>query len=446
MRITCSRKALRNFAVLILFVLFFGELYLVYERFYIKDEESAFLSLNTNFYLEEDTTENSYSMRVNVYSHNCNEKSCILNYCVLNNCEYYIELPLDKFRGEEYQGVGKYIINLSFENYKLTISNKKFLKEWTLKIVGEGEAKIEGYLLGIKELFEEKYIWESFSIPIPPNSYTTEKWFVQKKISFTNDYFKSVYLLGELAKRLGDAELEMFFLREINYLNSNKKELIDENKDLIYPEAYIFKLVENGLSEDYLILLDTYEIQDYDADTMIVDLGEEFLLDSEKLGSPYSREYLDVVRYSDYYTIFKEYELKELSDYVYYKMLDVYTSSELVTYGLCSLVNSERNLVKAELLKERLEYLFSNNAEDLIEKNLYELVVCGLYFNNLELKVSGLDYAIEQALNMQKVLVGKNSFIVRALPADGKDKVFEGPVVINNFNLVDNLTYLLYSL
>jgi len=113
---------------------------------------------------------------------------------------------------------------------------------------------------------------------------------------------------------------------------------------------------------------------------------------------------------------------------------------------LCSLVNSERNLVKAELLKERLEYLFSNNAEDLIEKNLYELVVCGLYFNNLELKVSGLDYAIEQALNMQKVLVGKNSFIVRALPADGKDKVFEGPVVINNFNLVDNLTYLLYSL
>lgn len=432
------------FFAIFFFVFSLVIMYCVCEKFYLKDDFFYFYSLSSGIYPEGDDVDGgSFFMELRVDSYECGEKECILNYCILNDCKYEIRLPSDRFRGQKYQGAGNYIVNLNFENYKFSLSHKRFLKDWTLEIVEGKEPERENFLLGIKDLFKENYLWQRYSIPVPSRPSTTEQWFVNNKLFFTNDYFKSLYLLGKLSEKLEDGELRQLFEREIKYLNSNKSRLIKENKYLPYPEAYILKLIENGLSKEYSSLVDEYVIPDYHTYSTTIDLGEESLPSTE--GSLYSEEYLDLVRYSDYHRIFEEYELQELSKYSYNKMLEAYEKSNFVTYGLCSLVYSSGNLISSELLKEKLEHIFSNNENELIEENLYELIKCSLYFEKLGMRVSGLDNAVERALEVSKVDAGGNSFVVRRLPADREGSIGEGSFVINNcYESVDNLFYLLY--
>jgi len=241
------------------------------------------------------------------------------------------------------------------------------------------------------------------------------------------------------------------FDRELEYLNLNKVEIIKENSHILYedtqikyiryPEAYILRLVDLGLDKDYLLFIDNFLIPEYSESTLLLDLDKDPLL---LMGSAvYSEGYLNLVRYSDYSRVFRDYGRDELANYAKNKMIEVYEDSGFTINGLCSLVHSNQDVIAPLKMKRQLEQILLNDNWELIEGNLYELLMCDLYAKNNEIKIRGLDDGIQGALELNTIKVGDNLFVVRSHATEGQDEVMS--LDTPTYSLLDNILYLLYE-
>lgn len=418
------------FALLLLFYL--------YERFLMADDYDILQESRALFKTEEEIVFTSVPTQIV----DLDEEDCKPNYCIFNNCTYTFEFTCKTFEGE-YDGPGEYIVVVELENRKPSLlNNKKKLKSWRLEKIESKDLAVDAYLLGLQNLLKDEYLWRVFSSPLPPSLSPIKSWFKSDKVLLRGDYLKSVYLLANLSEQLGDEGLHASLEKEIAYLNLNKDQILRETKSLTYPDAYILELIELGLNEDYRSLIDGFVIQENKEPVFTFDSNKQPLLLNEN--TVYTKEYLDMVRYSDYYRIFRKYEEEDLANYSLSKMIEIYNDSEFVIYGLCSFAYADEELVKPVGLEERLEEMFSNDKKELIEGNIYELLMCNLYAKEANIEINGLDNKIHEALESNTINVDGNSFIVRELSVveDG-DATSNLDLVV--YNLLDNLMYLLYE-
>lgn len=439
-----SRKGFRLFPFLFLLGIVFllGLILYVYDIFFLDNELQILLSSVPNLEIVDDDYSKLTGEFNIIYF---DEGACKFNYCLLNDCTYDLTLGCDKFIGS-YKEPGKYIISFEFDTHKFSITGKRYLRNWGIELISTNQ-KIgkDSVLMGLKNLLRDQYIWEVFSIPIAAKreQESSKYWLKNTEVTLSNDYLKSIYLLNEVLQRLGDNQLHKSFEKEIDFLNLNKEEIIERNsRYILYPEAYILKLVELGLDKDYLFLLDEFDIPDYDIISFSPDLRGDPLLMEEK--GAYSKGYSDLARYADYYRIFKEHERDDLVRYSYNRMLEVYNSSGFSVYGLCSIGYSEEEILDYKKLNEKLEEIFSNNKRELIETNVYELFMCDAYSKKRGVEIKGLEGVTSEALQLQVMEVNDSPFIARGLVGN-KELSLVGPPTIMVFNLVDNLMYLLYE-
>jgi hypothetical protein len=416
-------------------------IFYIYDRFLLEDE--VILGLPNQKVLETDYSK----ITAEVYIISFDEEKCEFNYCVFNDCSYNLALGCDKFEGS-YQGLGNYLLTLGFNTYKFSIAGKRFLTNWDIELIStdkntEKSKEKDSILVGLKELLEQQYVWEISSAVIPPSRASGEAWFKNTKVILSDDYLKSLSLLNEVSKKLKDEKLQKIFEREIEHLNVNREQIIAENSYMFYEltsGAYILKLVDLGLNEDYLSFLNGF-ISPVDEESVFsLNSNEQPLLLSQ--GEPYSIEYLDIVRFSEDYRIFKEYGREDLAKYSYNKMIEAYDQSELVVNGLCSLAYSDNELVNPEGLKGRLEKIFSNDERELIEGNIYELLICDLYARKNGIEIKGLKGAVSQAFRLQLREVDEIPFVVRTLSIETSEGLTG---FVNKLNMADNLMYLLYE-
>jgi hypothetical protein len=362
-------------------------------------------------------------------------------------------MPCGKLRSMNYSGPGEYSISLEFEPSGGIFSpDKRPLKSWKLETIRENEEDLVFGDSFLRTLMREGfYMWEVYSIPVSIFDDSLRFRSFYEDVSLNYDYTKALYLLGKSSQTEEGFLSKQIFEREVEYLNSNKEEIIKKNSHIsyeggkvqyiMYPEAYILELVELGLDKDYLLLLEDFLVPDYNNFTFSFDFNKEPLLLTES--EVYSVEYLDLIRYSDYYWIFKEHGREELADYSHSKMVEIYNNSGFVAYGLCSLGYSDNTLFGSEELKKKLEVIFSTDKKELVEGNIYELLMCDMYAKKNELNIEGLDNAISEALRLQMIEVDNSYFIVRGLSSKGTD--LETPSAIIKYNFIDNLMYLLYE-
>ena len=459
-RLICHRKVMnikagKLFKVYVIFSLLLLALgaYYIYERFFLKDE---YLKIaESRVFFEADLTDlhsgepvlTSIPIRLTSFD----ESDCRLKYCFLSNCSYIFDMGCASFRGG-YDGPGYYRLRVEFQDRKKRfLYNTKVLKNWQLELVDRKDFSPDRYLQGFKDLLSEEYLWRMSSVPISPVSSSVEDWFKNEKVFLSNNYLKSLSLLPELAEVLMDEELIAIFDRELEYLNLNKVKIIKENSHILYedtqikyiryPEAYILRLVDLGLDKDYLLFIDNFLIPEYSESTLLLDLDKDPLL---LMGSAvYSEGYLNLVRYSDYSRVFRDYGRDELANYAKNKMIEVYEDSGFTINGLCSLVHSNQDVIAPLKMKRQLEQILLNDNWELIEGNLYELLMCDLYAKNNEIKIRGLDDGIQGALELNTIKVGDNLFVVRSHATEGQDEVMS--LDTPTYSLLDNILYLLYE-
>jgi len=371
------------------------------------------------------------------------EENCKPNYCIFSDCTYTFDFTCKTFEGE-FDGPGQYVVVVEFKDRSLfplnKINKKKKLKNWRIEKIELKDPDVNSYLSGLRSLLKTEYLWRVSSLPLPPSLPSMKDWLKSDKVFLGGDYLKSVYLLGELSEKLEDEELRSFFKREIQYLNSNKEQILSE-VFLTYPDAYILELIELGLSEDYRTLIEDFVIQEQKEPVFSFNFNKQPLLLTENI--VYSKEYLEMVRYSDHYRIFKEYGEMDLANYLLNKVGGIYSSSEFVVYGLCSFAYADQKLIKASGLEEKLEEVFSNDEEELIEGNIYELLMCDLCVKKKIIEIKSLDNKIQKALESSTINVDENAFIVRKLSVENEDASSSVDPVA--YNLLDNLMYLLYE-
>lgn len=448
-----ARKLLKIQIVFFLLLLLTLGAYYIYERFFLKDE--YFKIAESRVLFEADVADSRLGeyvlTSIPIHFVNFNESDCRLNYCFLSSCTHIFDMGCATFQGV-YDGPGYYRLRVEFQDReRKLLYNKKILKNWQLEWVDKEDLSADKYLQSFKDLLSEEYLWRISSVPIPPTSLSMGDWFKNEKIFLNNNYLKSLSLLPELAEVLVDEELMLIFDREVEYLNLNKVEIIEENNHILhegtqfkyirYPEAYILKLVDLGLDEDYLLLVDNFDIPEYSESVLQLNLDKEPLLLAE--GAVYSEEYLNLVRYSDYLREFREYKKDELADYTRNKMIEAYEDSGFIINGLCSLAYSDQSIIAPMEMKKQLEQVLLNDRWELVEGNLYELLMCNLYARNNGLKIGALEGAIQEALELNTMKVGDSLLIVRSHSAGGQDEVTNLEVPI--YSLLDNILYLLYE-
>lgn len=448
-------KARRLFKVQVVFSLSLLALggYYIYERYFQRDE--YFKIAESRVLFEADVVDSRLGeyvlTSIPIHFVNFDESDCRLNYCFLSSCSHIFDMGCATFQGV-YDGPGYYRLRVEFQDReRKLLYNKKILKNWQLEWVDKENLSADRYLQGFKALLSEEYLWRISSVPISPASLSVDDWFKNEKKFLSNSYLKSLSLLFELSEVLVDEELMSIFNREVEYLNQNKAEIIEENSRVLYegsqveyiryPEAYILKLVEFGLDDDYLFLVDNFDIPEYSESALLLNLDRQPLLLEES--GIYTEEYLNLVRYSDYLRLFGEYNREELADYARSRMVEAYKDSGFIINGLCSLAYSDQSIIAPMEMKKQLEQVLLNDNWELIEGNLYELLMCDLYAKNNGMKIGGLEGAIQGALELNTMKVGDSLFIVRGHSIRGQDEATNLEIPI--YSLLDNILYLLYE-
>lgn len=430
--------------VLVVIVIFFFGGYYFYEKYFRQDQYNEFLSLGTKVQEVEGDT-----ISVDLEIVDFIERNCKLKFCIMGDCNNSLSLPCEKLdKRSLYVGPGRYKVEIFFELVEFSVAIdpiKENIKQWNFEPLKPSPLlNKEDLLFGMENLLEKYYLWEISTIPVSQKNSTIADWFKSKEVSLNHDYLKSLLLLFELSEKLETDNFRNYFQREIEYLNLNKKEIIDTyNRRSPYPEAYILELVDLGLDEDYISLINEDIIGEDKLQEYIPDLGREPLLLSGK--SSYTVEYLGIVYHSDNYRLFRKYSKEKLSNYSYNRMLEIYKNSEFVLHGLCSLSYANEDIVEPEKLRDKLEEVFSNSKKELIEENLYELLICDLYLRDNDMAIASLDERIREVVNLNVLEIEGMSFITRNLLAEEHNNPM-GAIVITTYNLIDNLSYLLYEL
>ena len=418
--------------LLLIFLSYFG-----YYIFLLKDEFPLYMQKLPSITKRE--AGKRMSLEINVYD--WNKENCEISYCLLNSCDNKITLPCDKMIKNTFQEKGIYTLSLNFEKYPLFPLSKTYLKNW--EVTREEDIKEvisrENYLNGVIEVLKNHSLRQGYACLIPREGDTVDEWLCDEENSFNNDYLKSIYLTYELGTKLKNETLLSYVKDEIDYLNKNREEIL--KKGIIYPEAYILKLIDIGLNEGYKEIIDNFVVTNTqkqvieDHDFMpLVSINSEI----------YSKSYSEIVRYGDYHKIFEEYKESELSNYYSNELIREYNVSEYVLYGLCTVGYSLSDSKTFKYVKEKLEDSIREGEEVLILDGVPELLMCDKYAKLMKSEIVGVDGIIKNAVNKASFEMDGNGFIITASTScPGEEEICSH--ILLNYRLVDNLMYLLYE-
>jgi hypothetical protein len=402
---------------------------------FLKDEEITFSFSNKDIQLDENST-----IELNIA--NFNTDNCTVTYCELNNCDKSVQLPCKTLSTNDFNGLGMYEIHSDFGSYLLyPWSEKQQLKNWSIESIDsqvEQSSYIE-YLNALKLLLKEKYLWEVSSIPLSQNVSSFDNFFKLETVNLNWEYTKSLYNLNILSTKLKDDDLVNIFNKEIDYLNKNRQDII-ETTSLLIPNPYILELTKEGLSEDFLSLNSNFSVPNYFDETLNPN-AEYKNIQLANTKDLYDSDYQDLVMWADFYKIFKESGNTELANYSKSQMFNIYTNTKFSLYGLCSVLNADPDSLPFEELKNKLEPIFSNDETELIEINIYELMMCKEISAKNNQEIEGLDKSVSKLLDSVSLDIDGNLIIVRGLsPIEQQES---GPNLIINYNLLDNLLFLM---
>jgi hypothetical protein len=419
--------------VAVLVILLLGGLYFFYQNNILEDEALNYERYFVNLGLQEFRDENSIES-INIT--NFNTENCTIDYCILNNCNNAITLPCSKEQGNEFEGGGFYKVNLNFSNYLLfPFSGKEKLVSWaiTKNSADLGSLDAESYLLGIKEILKDHYVWETLSVYVNDKTKEPDSWVYNSDFKLSHRYLKSIYLLNELSIKHEDSELEGFVTREIDYINSKKEELI--SKQYPYPFSYILELIDLGLDNDFVELynqnsyLRTNEIEfnpNYEINSTIGSVQE--------LEGPFNQ----LIFFAENSVIFNKFGYEDLSNYFYYKMVELYNSYDFGVLGLCSVSNLGFEEVDKKLLLDNLEELYSD--ESRIKSNIYEIAQCNSFIQNEDSDTGVLADSINEVIINSTVKIREASYFLDIYSVLEEDDLLEG--IIIKYKLLPNLIYL----
>lgn len=412
---------------LLLLLAYFG-----YYLLFLKDQSQTWISSN-----DIDLDDNS-SVELVVTDIKGNE----IKYCVVNDCTYALSIPTAKIETNEFDGWGEYKITYNFSKYLLFPWSKyTYLKSWSIEKIEDEESDFtaESYLEGVKKLLENYYVWEIYSLPTLPAFSREEASFINENPILDWDYTKSLYLLYQISQSESDTKLKQAFDKEISYLNDNAETIIEGYEAHSIPPAYLLKLIDQGLSSQYISLVDSATIPQYYEEVLEQTINDKVArpIDSRNPDLTY---YDKMIRYADDYSIFAEYDRKDLADFTYNQMLVLFNSIESLN-GICTLAYSNHRLIDATELRDKFENVFGDTTTQLIEGNLYELVMCKKYVNTNDCEIEGLEQSIDNVLDVSTSRVGEYFFIMGGTSTSGEN--IEELPTIKSFNLLDNLIYIL---
>jgi hypothetical protein len=417
--------------MLVIIILLLIAFYFCYYFFILKDEKNEIFSS-----LDIDNSSIEFSIA------NLDSEDGYIQYCHFNNCNKYLYLPFESIEENDFSGFGKYRVEFNFSQYLLyPWGNKQKIESWSIKEMKDNVfIEPQKYLTTLKQLLSDKYLWEVYLIPV---SSAPENFGDAGNIEYVGldfQYTKSLYLLHRLFNKLKDQELEQAFNREIEYLNGNVEIVINDNQEIMmFPEAYILELVELGLTEEYLSFITEYEVPESfedilnfeDANKGVAELGEDY----------YTFDYKHIISYVDYYKIFSKYGYDDLAKYSYNQMINIYNMSDYKVYGLCSIANAKKDLISGEHLSDILEPILSNNQTELVEGNLYELIMCDMFAREEDVTIEGLDYLIKRLVNTMTMDINGEKVLVSEL--EGIDSSTGETLVIRGYDILNLLLYLL---
>ncbi len=366
---------------------------------------------------------------------------CQITYCVFNNCNNVISLPCVKLEKNEFNGYGNYRLELNVGKHVLyPWGDKKVIKSWEVVDLNntQQEKNLDAYVFSLKEMLSNYYLWQVYSIPISDSNLDFRNLYTLEQVSLDFDYTKSLYLLFLLVDNYEDQELKDIWQKEISYLNKNIDDILAHNQERTFPEAYLVKLVNLGLDEGYLILLENFEVSNSDVKQEVnYDNSQEAMLLNREL---YSKNYKHIIRYVDYYKIFLEHDYYNLAQYSYNEAIRMYNSSQYSVYGICSLQYSIRGLIENSMLKNKLKDILTDSELNLIEGNIYELLMCKKFAEEEGINIIGLDSRITDILQNLSLNVDDKTVLVRGL-SPTKDLDNEVYTIVT-YNSLDNLMLL----
>ena len=254
-----------------------------------------------------------------------------------------------------------------------------------------------------------------------------------------NEYLQSIYLTYLLGRSLNDQELVDSALEEIKYLNQNIEQILA--KEISSPEAYLLKLVDIGLDQRYLKIIENFQIPEYHPADLNISEKEDLLTRQDDL---YFRQYLKVLQLTENAYIFREYGLQELADYFLNEAIQSYNSLGFGIYSLCNIgyVTHDRELF--DYVKEDLEKILGNRENYLIQNSPLELKKCNMYAGVMNSEISNIKEGMSYALWMSTFTKDNSSFITdSSYVCMGDSDVCD--TIQLNYRLLDNLKYVLYE-
>jgi hypothetical protein len=425
----------RVYTIVAVSIFLLATFYFLYYIFLLDDERKEIL-----------TTLDADNSSIEIYIANVNSEKRFIQYCHFNNCNKYVSLQFGNMKENDFNGLGKYRLEFEFSKFPMySWGKKEKVQSWRIKEVEDNveDVKIEDYLEPLEVILTNNYLWEVYITNISP---TTKNFNDVNKLSpviLNWEYTKSLYMLHELGDKLENQKIQKFFDREIVYLNDNFTEVINNNnlEKMGFPQAYILELIDLGLSDKYLSLIEEYVVEDFFEESIDLanDSKKELLIGEEY----YSDDYRSVIQYADYYKIFSEHGYTELAKYSYNQMVNVYNMSPYRSYGLCSVFDSAiDDAILREQMLDILEPVLANDQNELIEGNLYELLKCQRVVEKENRDVEKIDSAISRLVSMMSMDIEEGSILVREI----QDVTSEGEElsVMNTYHIFDLLMYLLY--
>jgi hypothetical protein len=425
----------RIYMIVAISIFLLATFYFLYYIFLLDDEKEEIL-----------TALNATNSSVEMYIADVNSEKGFIQYCHFNNCDKYLYLPFENIEENDFNRLNNYKVEFNFAPYLLySWGDKERMKSWSIKEAQKNykDLRSHEYLVTLKQLLSERYLWEIYSIPVSEEIGSLEDVLViSEVVNLDWEYTKSLYLLHKIAEEMEDKNFQEAFNKEIAYLNKNIDEVIEYNNQINwFPPANLLELADLGLNEEYLSFVDDYivketfgevlELQNEDKRNFLI--GEEY----------YSNDYRKIRYYSDYYPIFSKYGYDDLAKYSYDQMINVYNMSNYKSYGLCSIAYSTGNIIPFDELLGILQPVLDNNQTELIEGNLYELILCNMFARKNNRSIEGLDNAIDSLRNLMTFNLGSNYLLVTEL--SGEDPNTGEVLTISTYNILDVLMYLVYE-
>lgn len=418
-------------------------LYILFYIFFVKDEYTSFLTSIPNLVsIERD----NYDLNLTLEINDVVLKKCVysIGYSMYFGNQEILYLPCNKLLENNYSSEGNYLVNVKFGRSKyypekiLGKNLKKELTGWGIYKIEEEKTELLSiqYVEGIKEVLSKHSFRAGLICLVNSTTSKPASWICNSGDYFSNNYLKSIYLASELAKKYNDLELKSLVNKEIEYLNLNAEKILKQ--EFSFSEAYILKLVDIGLDKSYLKI-----IEDFDIPAIIQENQLNMVNDKAVLSREFSnngRDYLNIIRYSDYVKIFSEYNYVELKNYYLNELINIYNKSNSGIIGLCAIGYATDNIeyasrVNEQLLKERKES----------SMGVSEYLVCMQYLKQIGSTNTKIWEQLKEIVSNSTITIEEKLYLVETDISIYDDKSSNINAYITQFNLLDNLTYILYE-